>query len=68
MFWALHVGTEWGPILSVIVLLYFILYVEVEWNKQGKTLTPSLLLASRTRIFFEFLLDSSYYSGARIAG
>ena len=33
MFWALHVGTEWGPILSVLILLYFILYVEVEWNK-----------------------------------
>ena len=33
MFWGGHVGTEWGPILSVIVLLYFILFIEVEWNK-----------------------------------
>ena len=29
-------------------------------------MTPSLLLGGRTRLFFEFLLESSYSSGARI--
>ena len=49
MFWALHVGTEWGPILSVIVLLYFILCIEVEWNKN---IDPKLVTGVTDKIIF----------------